>query len=204
MEQKTKLFAGIIFAVVIILSFFYFFNPKPYQPPATPAVIPVALVVEDWREFRSPTERFTVSLPTPPQRAIESIPMPSSDERIRYDMVLSQAKTGTICMVNIIDYPSSVDVSNSEAVLTTAIQEIVSGNQANHLVKSEKTTFQGLPAINFVIVNQDATIHGMAILKGSSLFMLSVADHDPAVVDATFKKLTDSFQLIQEAVPSNP
>jgi hypothetical protein len=202
MEQKTKLFAGVIFAVVIILSFFYFFNPK--QPPVTTAAIPVVLVVDEWREFRSPSERFIVSFPTPPQRAIESIPMPSSDERIRYDMVLSQAKTGTICMVNIIDYPSSVDVSNSEAVLTTAIQEIVSGNQANHLVKSEKTTFQGLPAMDFVIVNQDATIQGMAILKGSALFMLSVADHDPAVVASTFKKLADSFQLIQEAVRSNP
>ena len=195
MEQKAKLFAGIIFGVVIILLLLYAFSPKPYHPPAVPAAVQHVNAPDVWKEFRSPSERFVVSLPTPPQRAIESIPMPSSDERINYDMVLSQAKSGTICMVNIIDYPPSVDVSNAEAVLTTAIKEIVAGHQSNRLVKSDKGTFHGFPGMDFVIVNQDATILGRAILKRSSLFVLSVADHDPQVADTVFKKLADSFVI---------
>jgi hypothetical protein len=196
MGQKGKVLSGVIVAGIVLLLFIYFFTPKPYTPPISPASLDIG-TVDVWREFRSPSERFVVSFPTPPQRAMDSVPMPSSDERIRYDMLLSQAKNGTICMVTIIDYPPSVDIANPDAVLTTAIQEMVAGNPANHLLKTEKGKWLGFPKTDFVIGSKDAVIDGRAILKGSSLFMISVAAHDPQTADAAFKKLSDSFVLTE-------
>jgi hypothetical protein len=200
MDQKAKVCAGIIFGVVIILLLFYVINRTPYQSPAALKAVHPVTIVEEWRSFRSPSGRYVVSLPTPPQQAFESIPMPSSDEHIRYDMVLSLAKSGTICMVNIIDYPPSVDVSNADGVLANAIKEIVAGHQANRLVKNDKGIFYTFPGMDFVIVNQDATIRGRAILKGNSLFVVSVADHDPQVAEAVFTKLADSFVITDKEI----
>ena len=195
MEKKTKLYAVIIFGVVVILLLTYFFTPKAYRTSVPFTIEYPPTILEEWREFRSPTERFQVSLPTVPQRATESVSVPSSDEHICYDLVLSQAKSGTICMVNIIDYPPSVNLSLADDVLENAIKGMVANNQANHLEKSEKGTFYGFPGIDFIIVNQDATIYGREFLKGRSLFMMSVADHDAKVAETVFKKLADSFVL---------
>jgi hypothetical protein len=197
MVQKAKLFAGIFLGAVVILLFAYFFTPKRYHSLAMSDSVQAMKLVDEWRTFCSLSERFSVSLPSPPQRAIEFIPIPSSNERIRYDMLLSQAKSGTICMVNIIDYPSSIDVSNSDTILETIIKEIVAGNQANRLMKTDKGIFYGFPGIDFVIVNHDATIYGRTVLNGRSLFVLSVADHDPQDADTAFKKLTDSFVITE-------
>jgi hypothetical protein len=195
MEKKTKLYALIIIGVVVILILTYFFTPKAYRTSIPATMEHPQTILEEWREFRSPTERFHVSLPTAPQRATESFPVPSSDEHICYDLVLSQAKSGTICMVNIIDYPPSVDVSRTDYILENAIKAMVANNQANHLEKSEKGTFYGFPGMDFIIVNQDATIYGREFLKGRSLFVMSVADHDAKAAETVFKRLAESFSL---------
>jgi hypothetical protein len=199
MGQKAKIFACIIFGVAILIVIGIFFTSSPYKPRAVPSSAKMVTSIDEWIVYRSPPERFIVSLPAPPQRAIENVPMPSSEEKIRYDMILSQSKRGTIFLLNIIDYPSSVAITNPEDVLMSAIKEIVGGNQSNQLVKAEKGTFYGLPGIDFVIANPEATIQGRAILKERSLFVISVADHDPQIAQQSFVKLADSFALIEQS-----
>lgn len=196
MEQRAKLFAGIIFVVVTILMILYFVSPNSNTSSIMPKAAP-AMCIDEWREFRSPAGHFTISLPTPPQEATASVPTPSSEELIQYDMLLSQSKRGTICMVNIIDYPQSVDVSNAETVLKTAIQEIVAGNQSNQLKRQESITFQGCPAIEFVILNEQAAVHGMAMLKNRSLYVISATDQELEDTEDAFQKMSESFRIIE-------
>ena len=192
---KAVVIAVVGIAIIFILA--HLFTPQPYKPALSSSALSGMDLAENWREYRSPSKRFAVSLPAPPQHAVESVAVPSSGEKIRYDMFLAQAKRGTIYVVNIIDYPPSVDVANIEAVLSMAVNEIVAGNQANHLLKADRGLACGWPSMDFVIGNPEATIYGRSIVKGSSLFVVSVADHDSQVAQEAFKKLSDSFRITE-------
>lgn len=196
MGQKAKISVGVIIAVIIILVLTVLFTPTPYTPRAMrDAPQQMGDVFEQWTTYRSPSERFVVSLPSPPQRAIEAVPMPSSDEKIQYDTILSQSKSGAIFIVTIIDYPPSVCVDDPKDILVTAVKEIAVGNKDNQIEKSDMGTFESMPGLDFVITNPNATIQGRAILKGRSLYVMSVADRDPRAANDNFAKLADSFSL---------
>ena len=196
MKKAIKL---IIIGALVLLAVVWlgrFFSPNAGNVPPSSAKQSVnADLPEQWKEYRSPSKRFAVSLPSAPQHAVESVPIPSSDEKIRYDMFLAQSRRGTVYMVNIIDYPPSVDCSDVESVFGKSLSEIVAGNPANKIFKTERTTLFDCPAMDFVIVNPEATMYGRSLLKGNSLFILSVADNDPQKAKEAFQTLADSFRM---------
>ena len=101
-------------------------------------------------------------------------------------------------MINVIDYPPSVDVTDPRGVLKASADEILGSNSANKMLKSDFGTSLGFPTMDFTIGNHQATVNGRAILKGHSLFVLTVADGDPQVASSSFTKMADSFRIITE------
>lgn len=193
MELSGKVVAGVFIGAVVLLLFVRMCSSGSTSRADSIAAVSVA---EVWKEYLAPSKRFVVSLPTPPQHAVQTIPTEVPSEKIRHDMMLSQAKRGTIFMVNMIDYPQSVDVANSKEVLLAAIKEIVAGNPLNQLVRTDFGSSFGFPSMDFVIKNHDIIIRGKAVLKEHSLYVITVADDNPQTVDDSYTKLIRSFKIL--------
>jgi hypothetical protein len=192
--MKLRLVALILITIVTLFAVSRLWSPKPQQPPVQPSVRAIEKV---WHEYSSPSNRFSVNLPELPQHVVGVRPMPTAKEEIRYETFLSMSKSGSILLINVIDYPPSVDVTDSKGVLKAAAEEILGSNPTNQMLKSEAGVSLGYPSMDFTIGNKDATVQGRDILKGHTLFVLSVADHDPRVASTLFNKMADSFRITE-------
>lgn len=190
--MKLRIVVLILVAIVILFAVSRLYSPKTHQPPVQP---PVRTVEKVWQEYASPSNRFGVSLPELPQRVVGVRPVPTSKEEIRYETYLSMTKSGSILMINVIDYPPSVDVTDSKGVLKAAADDILGSNPLNQMLKSEVGVSLGYPSMDFTIGNKEATVQGRDVLKGHTLFVLTVADHDPRVASTLFNKMADSFRI---------
>jgi hypothetical protein len=188
--------ALILIVVVTLFAVARLYNPKPNQPQVQ-APVPVRAVEKVWQDYTPPSNRFSVSLPELPQRVVGVRPTPTAKDEIRYESFLSMAKNGSILMINVIDYPPSVDVTDSKGVLKAAAEEILGSNPTNQMLKSEAGVSLGYPSMDFTIGNKDATVQGRDILEGHTLFVLTVADHDPRVASTLFNKMADSFRITE-------
>ena len=194
--MKPRIVVPILIVVVILFAVVRLYNPKPDQPPVQ-AQVPVRVVEKVWQEYTSPSSRFSTSFPELPQRVVGVRPTSTAKEEIRYESFLSMAKSGSILMINVIDYPPSVDVTDSKGVLKAAAEEILGSNPTNQMLKSEAGVSLGYPSMDFTIGNKDATVQGRDILEGHTLFVLTVADHDPRVASTLFNKMADSFRITE-------
>lgn len=190
--MRLRVVALIFVAVVVLFAVSRLYNPKPLQPTIQ---APVPTIEKAWQEYSSPSNRFSASLPELPQRVVGVRPMPTAKEEIRYETFLSMTKSGSILMINVIDYPPSVDVTDSKGVLKAAADEILGSNPMNQMLKSEVGVSLGYPSMDFTISNKEATVQGRDVLKGHTLFVLTVADHDPRVASTLFNKMADSFRI---------
>jgi hypothetical protein len=134
-------------------------------------------------------------MPNLPQHVTSTVALPNAEGSIRYDVYLAQARVGTTFIINAIQYPDSYDTSNPDAVLQAAAEEMVNGNPSNKLVREERGVHQGLPSSDFTLKNQDVGIRSRAILKGKRLYVLTVADRDPQVLQDSFSRFANSFKV---------
>jgi hypothetical protein len=193
--MKFRIVALTIIGIAVLVAVVRLYSPKPDQMPSQ---IPVRTVEKEWQEYSSPSNRFSVILPELPQHVVGGRPMPTGKEEIHYDTFLSMAKEGTVILINVIDYPSSVNVTDTKGVLQAAVDEIRGSNPANQILKNEVGVSLGYPSMDFTIGNKEAAVQGRAILKGHALFVLTVADPDPRVASSVFTKMADSFRIITE------
>lgn len=192
---------GIVFLGVLLGVFLCYFAFTKRATPARvnpPIPLPVeSEIVEEWKAYSPQSERFQVSFPSFPQHAAQSIPMPEGNGVVRYDMYLAQARNGATYMINVIEYPSSFDTSDAETILSGVMKEMVAGNPGNTLVKNEKTSLFGNPALEFIIHNQESSIKTVTIQKDHFIFVLSAADSTERGAEQNFSKLIKSFKICE-------
>lgn len=185
---------GLLIAGVLICNIFI--KKSPMNEKATAPTIEVTSdLMEEWREYKPQSQLFTVSLPALPQHASQAIPVQEGEGVIRYNMYLAQARDGATFMINVIEYPASFDVSDSQALLEGVMKEIVGGNPNNTLVKSTRDAFYGFPSLLFLVHNQEGTIKTRVIQKNHVLYVLSAADISDERVESKFEKLVGSFKF---------
>lgn len=196
MLPKTKV---IVYGLIALVVFFAFnlFNRSGKEE-----TLPESSSSMPWKEFRDQAATFKVQLPALPQHASEAVPLPGGQGVIRYDMYLSQEKDGTTFMISRIQYPNEFDTNNSSQLLEGVLTEMMGGNTNNNLKESTKGSYRGFPSLDFLIQNNDVLIRSKTFLSNKTLYVLTLIDRNKGEIDSSFKIFSESFELLQGALPS--
>lgn len=183
--------------LLVLLSTYFLFAPKPYKHTEKTPIMPIPLAEppEEWKEYAPATQEFSVRIPTLPQHAADATPAQNTSGFVHYDIYFAQSRAGSTYVINVIEYPLTFDTTNPDVVLNGVMQEMLGGNPANQLMKSNRGNFSGYPSAEFALKNPDVEAYTRAILKGRSLYVLTVMDKDSQQAQANFTKFTDSFQF---------
>lgn len=192
---RKVIFAISAFGIIFIFLIYRLIFPSVSSIEQQPKKHQVQEITEIWNEFRPQSELFIVSLPSIPQHAAEIIHAPDGEGQIRYDMYISQSRKNVTYMINIINYPSTYDVSNTESFLQGVMNELLGGNSSNKLLNDSQGTFQGCPSLDFLIQNKTALIKSKVFMKDKTIFVLSVAAQTEDTTTECFKKLASTFVL---------
>lgn len=152
-------------------------------------------LINDWKLFRSMDGQFSVSLPVLPQHASEAVPFGNGQSSIKYDMYLSQDRSGATFMISQIQYPGDFETPNVAELLANVATEVLKGNSNNKLKNQKQTLFQSYPSLDFVIENNDVIIIAKAIFDGRTMYVLTLIDKTNESAEALFNKFVESFQL---------
>ncbi len=157
----------------------------------------------DWKEYVSVKPAFKVLLPTTPQHAEESVPLPAAQGMMKYDLYLSQSKSGATFMISVIEYPEGYDMSNQQSLLEGVQKEMLMGNEKNKLVDSSQGMFQSSLALDFMLESPEIVTKSKAFIHGRRLYVLTVVDRVKGHLLSHFNKFTGTFEINDET-PKTP
>jgi len=188
---------GVLFLVFLIVLFLASDMKNAYKilPGPTSGEMPNPGLFADWRLFEPASKDFKVDLPAIPQSAKQTVVIPNTDKKRRYEMYASEKMNGSLFMVNLITYPNDIDTSNHEEIIRGMMDELMLGNPDNHLANFEKTEFKNHEAFNFNIQNEQYDIQGKAFMVEKVLYLLFYASHQGNFNKADFQHFLDSFSL---------
>lgn len=158
----------------------------------------------DWREFTASSGRFKVELPAFPQYAKEAVNIPNTDKKRRYEMYVSQKINGSVFMINLITYPEDIDTSNTDQMLQSIVDEMVSINPGNQLKEVHHSLFQTYQAIGFHIANKDFDVQGKAFMVQKTMYLLTYVAKLSDFSESEFQYFLNSFQLLPNAEKKVP
>jgi hypothetical protein len=163
---------------------------------------PYLEVAEDgssvWRDFQSAVGFFRVRFPAYPQHANEVVPIPNTDLYLEYDIYVAEPDQNGSYMVSLINYPSEVEVTNPENVLQTVMNEMLLANPLNQL--ESVNLLQGETAVLlFDIRNQDVVIRSKAMMRGQTLYLLTVTQSVGYESDLDYQTFIESFEFMEAA-----
>jgi hypothetical protein len=197
MNKPARIILSIGLLLVIIFTLIFFLHGHRSKPPKSvhTGQTMVSDVDDLLMEYVIPGKVFFASFPAAPQHVSGYQNVIQNGQKVGYDIYIAQSRLGTMYMVNVIKYPSAFDVSFPEKILKAAVDEICSSNPANAIVKSELGTFNGFPSLDFAVENPLAEIQGRAILKGTTLFVISVAGENKDLLHKHLEKFLSSFSF---------
>ncbi len=197
MNKPAKIIGTVGLLLVGIFSLiFVLHGPRSKsQKTAPPQQVMLSDVDDLLMEYIIPGKQFNASFPAAPQHVSGNQNVLQDGEKLGYDIYIAQSRLGTTYMVNVIQYPPTFNVSLSEKILKSAVDEICSSNPANTITKSDVGTFSGFPSLDFVVENPLAEIQGRVILKGTTLFVISVAGENKDTLHKHYEKFLSSFSF---------
>lgn len=156
-----------------------------------------------WREFIPQSGLFQVKLPQPPQYAKDFLPIPSSDQKRRYDIYASEKIDGTLFLISVITYPEEAELSFADDMLQQTVEELLHSKPDNKLTKISDTIFQKIPGRDFSIDNREFHVEGKVIMVNKTLYVLSYITRKGDFNAKEYQYFIDSFELLhREAKPS--
>lgn len=192
---RKAIFAIAAFGIFFVFLMYRLFSPSVHICERQPKNDQVVEITETWNEFHPQSELFTVSLPSVPQHAAEIIHAPDGEGQIRYDMYISHSRKNITYVINIIDYPATYDVSNTESFLQGIMNELLGGNPSNKLLSDSQGTFLGCPSLDFSIQNKTALLKAKVFMRDRTIFVLSVASPTEEMTNEALNKLASTFSL---------
>lgn len=152
-----------------------------------------------WPEFISQGGEFIVRMPELPQHLQDAVNISHTDKKRKYEIYVSEKKDGSIFMIYRITYPEDFNTSNSQVILADVINEIITTNPNNRIIKNEETFYADYAARNFEIDNKDFTVEGLAFMDDKVVYVLTYATGDEIVNKSEYQYFIESFHLLSRA-----
>lgn len=165
--------------------------------PSTAMGEPIREEFEAWQEFVSPEGRFKVLLPGHPQHASEQVPTPVTGQALDYEMYAIDDDQGASYMVSLITYPAAVDLTDTDAILSSIKDEMVVTNPGSKLQSMQLNQFNGHPAIDFTITNPEMQINSKVVLRDHTLYLVALIEKQGFVDPKKYQKFIESFQFTE-------
>lgn len=150
---------------------------------------------QDWHEFTSPGSKFKVLFPSLPQHATEKLNDPKTQAPRQYDMYVSEKDNGTLFIISQITMPDNPDLKLDETTLANIITEMLAKDPKSKVKKMELSKYRTLPAIDFSIEKDQATVDGKAFLSDHTLYLLTSVSKIGNDNRSEFEFFLNSFQL---------
>ena len=148
--------------------------------------------------YTSENHHFTAGFPVVPHHVSGGNADEKTGDTIGYEVFVAKSRLGTTYMLSIVSYPESFDVRLPQKVLKNALDEIVAGDGKNVVKTSCFSTYQGFPSLDYVVENPLAEVKGKAVLKGHTLYVISVAHENKGALEQHFEKFLSSFSFSEQ------
>lgn len=149
----------------------------------------------DWKVYNSDINGFQVSMPLVPQHATQSVAIPKTNKKRKYEMYASEMPDKSVYMVSVITYPKEVPITAADDVLDATIKEMLATNPNNELKKTEHSQFLNHDAVDFMINNSEFEIHGKVFQVDQSVYLLTYIARDDNFKLEDYQHFVDSFKL---------
>jgi len=150
-----------------------------------------------WDTFTPVSGLFQVSLPSPPKYGNDSILIPGTEIKRRFDVYASEQVDGTLFLISMITYPLDYDVSSSSDILRQNINELVEHKKDNHLIGISEKTIEKRPSFDFIFENQEMKVEGVGVHDDHLVYMLSYISKRDDFDSEEFKHFVDSFKILK-------
>lgn len=152
--------------------------------------------LQKWREFTNAEGKFKVLLPILPQHVTDKINDPVTQEPRKFDMFAAADENGTAYVVSMITLPNKIDSKDIEKALRNVVNDMLARNKSNKLKVAKLGVFQGANALDFAFENGDVTVVGKAILRGTTIYILSMVGKTEAYSGKEFDFFVNSFEIL--------
>ncbi len=189
----------LILSVILLIAFCFIFylgiNPQKNSPISSPSSYEENF--SDWIAFTPHSNLFKVSLPISPQFFEDAIELPFSPEKGEYEIYASTKVNGTLFMINLITYPKKAEAANPNETLRALVEQVSYTRPGNRIVNLKESEFEGYPALDFSIENNDFKIEGKAFLVNKRVFILNYAAKKKDFDIQEYDHFLHSFSLLK-------
>lgn len=147
----------------------------------------------DWKDFKAPSGKFRVMLPTLPQHATQTAKDPKTQQPRLYDMYVAEKEDGSMFMISLIKFPDSKETP--EFIQKTVVNDLLASNPTNQLKNMKIGEYKTFKTLDFSIENNDMTIDGMTFVDGDTLYLLSGIFHNGSYDENEYQYFVKSFDL---------
>jgi hypothetical protein len=187
-------------AFLIVRSFKDSYESSSPEEPAQHAGVSAEALPEfqNWREFKDAEGKFKVLLPSLPQHVKDRFPDPLTHVFRKYDAFVITDSTPMI-MIGAITLPEKLEgAQETEKVLKAVVDQIMSNNSKNHLESLVSGKFRSNPAIDFSMINGDATIVGKVFAHENTVYILTMGSSSVLFNPKEFSFFVNSFEPLDK------
>lgn len=153
----------------------------------------------NWKRYTEPTGRFTITLPSMPQHATESVADPKTKMPRNYEMFVAPKGDGSVFTVTLVTLAEMDGKETEDEVLHDYMNELLSKNPKNELKDVKNGNFLGYKTLDFTIHNDELDVVNRIFLKDKTIYVLAEGqklENKPADADGKdYEFFLESFQL---------
>jgi len=150
-----------------------------------------------WTEYNSTDGYFKITFPITPKYTSTNEKVTGSDVTFKNDNYIAEVNGKIAYMVNISFYPTNLDLSNVDNILSSALNGLVGSTEGNKLISSKNSDFNGNKAVDFELKNdaKKISMKGKIIFIKTNLVQIAISYEDGNYNDADYNKFISSFIL---------
>lgn len=150
----------------------------------------------DWKNYSFPENGFSIDFPKKPENVQQSIDVPKSTLKIKYDTYLSEPSDNAVFVVSVWNYPAEIDMSKPEVNLKDGFSGMLSALPGSEVTNMHMTDVQGFKALEFLVKNENIYFQGRLILVYNTLYQVFTVYKNTEDMTNNYNRFITSFKLI--------
>ncbi len=150
----------------------------------------------EWSTFTSKEDGFSIELPKKPEHVQQTIDIPKTDLKIKYNTYLSEPSDNVVYVISVWNYPSQIDMSKPEVNLQDGFGGMLSALPGSEVMNMRMTEVQGYKALEFLVKNEDIYFQGKLILVHNTLYQVFTVYKNSVDMSDDYIRFIDSFKLL--------
>lgn len=151
----------------------------------------------NWQNYSFPESGFSVDFPKKPERVQQTIDVPKSELKIKYETFLSEPTDSIVFVVSVWNYPSQVDMSKPEGNLQDGFGGMLSALPGSEVLNMKMATISGFKSLEFLVKNEDIYFQGKLIIVHNTLFQVFAVYKNTEDMTNNYLHFINSFKLIE-------